>query len=191
MKNVFLIIRMMKRFLFILLLTTPSLSWADNLFGMKIGSNVIDYFIFSDVFKESDVYGQQNGLEYFIADVTDLMDSADKSPYFSQYSIVYDSSATIHQVAALKEYVDKDRCANVGATVASKISDKLSVKLLNQGKYTFPERDLYFVYDNLDIREDFGAGVYCNNYLDTGPEMFLFVSSSELRKTEKKYYNKF
>ena len=73
----------------------------------------------------------------------------------------------------------------------SNYCDKLNVKLLNQGKYTFPERDLYFVYDNLDIREDFGAGVYCNNYLATGPEMFLFVSSTELRKTVKKYYNKF
>ena len=181
----------MKRYLLLFAFIIPSFSWSDNLFGIKLGTNVIDHFSFSEVFKKSDVFFEQNELEYFVADVTGLLDKGEKSSYFNRYRIVYDASATIHQVAALKGYEDKEICATLGEYFVTTLDVGLKTKLAKQGKFYFPDRELYFTYDNSNDDKPFAAGVYCNNYFDTGPEMAMFVSSPKLQQAISEYYDKF
>lgn len=181
----------MKRFLLLIALITPSFSSADSLFGIKLGENVIDHFSFSEVFKESDVFVEQHGFNYFVADVTDLLNKGEKSSYFNRYRIVYDASATIHQVAALKGYEDKETCSTLGEYFVTALGVNLKINLAKQGKFYFPDRVLYFTYDNSNDDKPFGAGVYCNDYFDTGPEMAMFVSSPKLQQAISEYYDKF
>lgn len=191
MRNIFKVIILIKRFLLLVALITPSFSWADNLFGIKLGTNVIDHFSFSEVFKESDVFFEQNELGYFVADVTDLLNKGEKSSYFNQYRIVYDAAATIHQVAAFKGYDNKETCSALGEYFVTALGVNLKSKLSKQGKFYFPDRVLYFTYDNSNDDKPFAAGVYCNNYFDTGPEMAMFVSSPKLQQVISEYYDKF
>jgi hypothetical protein len=173
--------------LLIPLIAVSSVSYGEelnSLFGISLYANAEKYvssnYIDSNKFK----YNETNN-EFYSLIITDKIKT--KSPYASQYRIIFDNAKRVHRIYGEQDFINLDICQAVRKDILSKLEVKYQINF-EYAERVYPNFETYLNAHINSLGDEYR--IQCRLWhADSSSKLQIFIQSKVLINEVSEFYN--